>query len=65
MSLEQIRAFFGGQASVNQLIRDYLQQLAGRTGPQADADEFRRLSRLACGNSRGWKFNRSELHERR
>ncbi|MGH9722323.1 MAG: DUF6364 family protein [Bryobacteraceae bacterium] len=51
--------------SVNQLVRDYLEQLAGKTDPAADAAEFERLSRLAQGNSRGWKFNREELHERR
>lgn len=51
--------------SVNQLVREYLQQLAGKTDPNADADEFVRLSRAAKGNSHGWKFNREELHERR
>jgi hypothetical protein len=29
------------------------------------ADEFRRLSLEPKGNSRGWKFNRDEIHERR
>jgi Family of unknown function (DUF6364) len=51
--------------SVNQLIRDYLEQLSGKVEPGEDAAEFARLSRLAAGNSRGWKFNREELHERR
>jgi len=51
--------------SVNQLIRDYLEQLAGKTDPNEDAAEFERLSRLARGDSGGWKFNRDELHERR
>ena len=51
--------------SVNQLIRDYLEQLTGKTDPNEDATEFERLSRLAQGNSGGWKFNRDELHERR
>ena len=51
--------------SVNQLVREYLQQLAGKTDAAADAAEFERLSRLAPGNSRGWKFNRDEIHERR
>jgi antitoxin component of RelBE/YafQ-DinJ toxin-antitoxin module len=50
--------------SVNQLVREYLEQLAGKTDPNADADEFERLSKLAQGNSNGWKFNREELHER-
>lgn len=51
--------------SVNQLVRDYLEQLSGKTDPEVDAREFERLSRLAQGNSGGWKFNREELHERR
>ena len=51
--------------SVNQLVREYLEQLAGKTDPEADAAEFERISRSARGNSRGWKFNREELHERK
>ena len=51
--------------SVNQLVRDYLDQLAGKSDPNEDAAEFARLSKLAHGDSRGWKFNRDELHERR
>jgi Family of unknown function (DUF6364) len=51
--------------SVNQLVRDYLEQLAGVRDPVADAAEFARLSRLSHGNSRGWKFNREEIHERK
>lgn len=51
--------------SVNQLVRDYLAQLAGESDAAADADEFERLSRQARGNSRGWKFNREEIYERR
>jgi antitoxin component of RelBE/YafQ-DinJ toxin-antitoxin module len=51
--------------SMNQLIREYLEQLAGTSDPALDAAEFERLSHLAKGDSRGWKFNREELHERR
>jgi 16S rRNA U516 pseudouridylate synthase RsuA-like enzyme len=51
--------------SVNQLVREYLEQLAGKSDPAADASEFERLSRLGQGNSRGWQFNREELHERK
>jgi hypothetical protein len=50
--------------SVNQLVREYLEHLAGKTDPNDDAKEFERLSRLARGDSRGWKFNREELHDR-
>ena len=51
--------------SVNQLVRNYLAQLAGESDVAADAEEFEMLSRQAHGNSRGWKFNREEIHERR
>jgi len=50
--------------SVNQLVREYLEVLAGKSDPNEDATEFERLSMLARGDSRGWKFNREELHER-
>jgi hypothetical protein len=51
--------------SVNQLVRDYLKRLAGVRDPVEEAAEFARLSRLAPGNSQGWKFNREEIHERK
>lgn len=51
--------------SVNQIVRDYLAQFAGLTDTTALAKEFEQLSRASKGNSRGWKFNREELHERR
>ena len=51
--------------SVNQLVREYLDRLAGRSDPNEDAIEFERLSKLAQGDSHGWKFNREEIHERR
>jgi len=50
--------------TVNQLVRDYLQGIAAEGDRQADAAEFVRLSRLSGGDSKGWKFNRNELHER-
>ena len=51
--------------SVNQLVRDYLEQLAGKRSREADLEEWTRLSNPPQGNSRGWKFNRDEIHERR
>ena len=51
--------------SINQLVREYLERLAGEANREQDATEFERLSRIAQGNSRGWKFNREELHKRR
>lgn len=51
--------------SVNQLVREYLQQLAGMSDGNANADEFERASRETQGDSQGWKFDREELYERR
>lgn len=51
--------------SLNQLVREYLEELAGKSDPNEDAAEFERLSHLAGGDSRGWKFNREEVHDRR
>jgi hypothetical protein len=48
--------------SLNQLIRDYLVKLAGGDDPEKSIEEFRRSS--GQGHSRGWKFNRNEIHER-
>jgi hypothetical protein len=50
--------------SVNQLVRDYLKQVAGKSDDEALAEEFVKLSLEAKGNSNGWKFNRDEIHER-
>ena len=51
--------------SVNQLVREYLEQLAGMSNREALADELEEAWRHPQGNSKGWKFNREELHERR
>ena len=48
--------------SLNQLIRDYLQKLAGGDDPERSIEEFRRLS--GKGHSRGWRFDRNDIHER-
>ena len=48
--------------SLNQLVRDYLQKLAGGDDPEQSIEEFRQLS--GKGHSRGWRFNRDEIHER-
>ena len=48
--------------SLNQLIRDYLQKLAGGDDPEQSIAEFRKLS--GKGDSRGWRFDRNQLHER-
>jgi ribosomal 50S subunit-associated protein YjgA (DUF615 family) len=48
--------------SLNQLIRDYLQKIAGDDDAERSIDEFKKLS--GRGRSRGWRFNRDEIHER-
>ncbi len=48
--------------SLNQLIRDYLQTIAGGDDPERSIEEFKRLS--GRGHSRGWRFNRDEIHSR-
>jgi replicative DNA helicase len=48
--------------SLNQMIRDYLQTLAGGDDPERSIEEFKRLS--GQGSSREWRLNRDEIHER-
>jgi replicative DNA helicase len=48
--------------SLNQMVRDYLQKLAGGDDPERSIEEFKQLS--GRGHSRGWRFNRNEIHER-
>jgi hypothetical protein len=50
--------------SLNQIIRDYLEELAGRSSAEDDVREVRELSTRSGGHSRGWKFDRQEIHER-
>jgi len=48
--------------SLNQLIRNYLETLAGGDDPERSLEEFQSLS--GRGHSRGWRFNRDEIHNR-
>ena len=48
--------------SLNQLIRDYLQTIATGDDAERSIEEFEQLS--GQGHSRGWRFNRDEIHER-
>ena len=50
--------------SLNQMVRDYLEQLTARNNPQRDIEEIRKLSGEGKGRSRGWRFNRGDLHDR-
>ena len=48
--------------SLNQVIRDYLEKLAGNDDPERSIEEFERLS--GQGDSGGWRFDRDEIHGR-
>jgi hypothetical protein len=48
--------------SLNQLIRDYLQTVAGGDDAERSIEEFKSLS--GQGDSGGWRFNRDEIHSR-
>ena len=48
--------------SLYQMIRDYLQAVAGGDDAESSIAEFKRLS--GRGDSGGWRFNRDEFHER-
>ena len=49
---------------LDQAVRDYLSELAGQSSLETDIAQLKRLSLVAGGNRRGWRFNRGELHER-
>ncbi|MFQ5661396.1 MAG: DUF6364 family protein [Gammaproteobacteria bacterium] len=48
--------------SVNQLVREYLEQLSAAENLDKALLDFRQTS--GTGHRKGWKFNRDELHER-
>ena len=48
--------------SVNQLVREFLQSLGGLSEPDREIEEFRWLSDEGRGRSRGWRFDRDEIH---
>jgi hypothetical protein len=50
--------------SLNQVVREYLERLAGSDDADRDVAELRQLSRKSRGRADGWRFNRAELHER-
>jgi hypothetical protein len=49
--------------SLNQLIREYLEELSGTSDPGSEFERLRELSRLAAGRRGDWRFDRDELHE--
>lgn len=51
--------------SLNQVVREYLEQLGGQADVEAEIAEFDRLTDAGEGDSRGWKFNRDEIYDRK
>jgi len=49
--------------SLNQEIRDHLRHLAGDDQLERDLEFLEKFSGL--GDSKGWKFNRDEIYERK
>ncbi|MEW6283824.1 MAG: DUF6364 family protein [Candidatus Eremiobacterota bacterium] len=49
--------------SLNQVLREYLEELAGRRDPEDLVRELRRLRDRAQARSGGWKWNRNELYD--
>lgn len=48
--------------SLNQIIREDLERLTSKQSRITALDEFKALA--GQGNSKGWRINRDELHER-
>jgi hypothetical protein len=51
--------------SVDELVREYIERLVGNPDHEALVAEFRELSKKPLGDSKGWKFNREELYDRK
>lgn len=50
--------------SLNQMIRDYLSGVTGEMSPDEAVAQLDALWAQGCGDSRGWRFDREELHDR-
>lgn len=63
--LERARRLAGRRGiSLNQMIRDYLAEITGEVSPDLLIAELDALWAEGRGDSRGWRFNREELHDR-
>ena len=58
------KAAEGMGMTLNQAVREFLDRLAGSRPADSDLREIEELSELSKGRSRGWRFNREEIHER-
>ena len=50
--------------SLNQAVRDYLEQLAGSQQVANDVEAFERSARQTPGRLNGWRFDREEANRR-
>ena len=50
--------------SLNQAVRDYLEQLAGSADRSQDWADFSQLCLDTNGQLKGWRFDRDQAHER-
>jgi hypothetical protein len=49
---------------LNQVIREFLEELTSPSTAAGEMEELRRLSLDGQGRSNGWKLDRQEIHER-
>jgi antitoxin component of RelBE/YafQ-DinJ toxin-antitoxin module len=61
---EALRAAGSMGLALNQAVRQYLEELAGRRSAVEDIRELDELSARSGTDSPGWKFNRDESHQR-
>lgn len=50
--------------SLNQAVRDYLEQLAGSQQVEIEVEAFRRSAQSTPGRLKGWRFDRDEANRR-
>lgn len=64
--LEQSREYARRHhTTLNGMIRKYLVQTVAKPAGKGWLQELFRLADEAHGNSRGWKWNRDEIHDRK
>lgn len=51
--------------SLNALIRKLLRQTIAQDSKTSGLEEFLRLAEAAKADSKGWKWNREEIHDRK
>ena len=64
--LDQAQAYAASHGTtLNQLVTDYLRQIAQGMSRSEAANEFARLARLhPVRPEEGWQFNREDIHRR-